>query len=208
MTLRAVSSRALVWCLSIAAIAFSESASVSRPAGSSVETGGGAPASGTGALGCVAPPEIGTILAGADTRTFSWPAEPAATRYAVVRGLTSGLPVGPGGGDERCFPGLSVPSLVDNAVPALGTAFWYLARAENACANGPFGARSDGSPHVTTTCPLDQTPPTVSITDPAANSTLSGSVAITATATDDYGVVGVLFRVDGNPIGAEDTDAP
>src|SRR5258705_3463144 len=163
MTLRAVCSRALVSCLSIAAIAVSASASGSRPAGSPVDAGVGAPASGTGAPGCVAPPEIGTVLAGADTRNFSWPAEPAATRYAVVRGPTSGLPVGPGGGDETCFPGLSAPSLVDNVVPALRTAFWYLARAENACANGPFGARSDGSPHVTTTCPLDQSPPTVSI---------------------------------------------
>src|SRR5262245_21520779 len=186
MFLRAVSFRALVSCLSIAAIAASESASGSRPAGSSVDGVVGAPASGTGALGCVAPPEISTLLAGADTRTFSWPAEPAATRYAVVRGLTSGLPVGPGGGDETCFPGLSSPSLVDTAVPAPGTAFWYLARAENACANGPFGARSDGSPRVTTTCPLDQIPPTVTITAPAANSTLSGSVAISADATDDY----------------------
>src|SRR5262249_37730119 len=134
MTLRAALSRALVWCLSIAAIAVSEPASGSRPAGPSVDAGVAAPASGSGALGCVAPPEIGTLLAGADSRTFAWPTEPAATCYAVVRGLTSGLPVGPGGGDETCLPGLSVPSLVDNAVPALGTAFWYLARAENACA--------------------------------------------------------------------------
>src|SRR5258705_13307970 len=147
MTLRAVCSRALVSCLSIAAIAVSETASGSRPAVSSVDAGVGAPASGIGALGCVAPPEIGTMLAGADTRTLTWPAEPAATRYAVVRGLTSGLPVGPGGGDEACFPGLSAPSLVDNLVPALPTAFWYLARAENACANGPCGPRSPGCPH-------------------------------------------------------------
>ena len=51
-------------------------------------------------------------------------------------------------------------------------------------------------------------PPTVSITAPAAGSILSGVVAVTADATDDHGVVGVQFRVDGNAVGFEDTEAP
>jgi Big-like domain-containing protein len=54
----------------------------------------------------------------------------------------------------------------------------------------------------------DTTPPTISLTAPAAGATLSGSVAITATATDNVGVAGVQFKVDGNNVGAEDTAAP
>jgi hypothetical protein len=103
------------------------------------------------ALDCTAPAEIGTLLAEADKVTFTWPAEPSATHYAVVRSPTIALPVGPGGGDEVCFPDLAAPSLVDETVPGPGFAFWYLVRGENACA-GPYGARSDGTPRATTTC--------------------------------------------------------
>jgi Bacterial Ig domain len=49
-------------------------------------------------------------------------------------------------------------------------------------------------------------PPTVHITSPTNNSTVSGtSVDVTATASDDHGVTQVEFLVDGNPIGV-DTD--
>ena len=55
------------------------------------------------ALDCPVPPELGTLLVAADKVTLTWPVEASATRYAVVRGRTSALPVGPGGGDETCF---------------------------------------------------------------------------------------------------------
>jgi hypothetical protein len=49
----------------------------------------------------------------------------------------------------------------------------------------------------------------VSLTAPANGATVSGSaVALTATASDDVGVTGVQFRLDGAPLGAEDTSAP
>ena len=41
-----------------------------------------------------------------------------------------------------------------------------------------------------------------------AASTVSGSIAVKASATDDIGVTGVQFRVDGANLGAEDTTAP
>ena len=53
----------------------------------------------------------------------------------------------------------------------------------------------------------DTTPPTVSLTTPA-NGDRSGTVTITATATDNVGVAGVQFLVNGVPLGAEDTTAP
>ncbi len=62
---------------------------------------------------------------------------------------------------------------------------------------------------VNVTAPGDTTHPTVSITSPAAGATVSGTaVALSATASDNVGVVGVQFKVDGVNLGAEDTTAP
>ena len=58
------------------------------------------------------------------------------------------------------------------------------------------------------TPPPDSTPPTVSVTAPAAAATVNGTVPVTASASDAVGVAGVQFRVDGQAIGAEDTTAP
>jgi hypothetical protein len=56
--------------------------------------------------------------------------------------------------------------------------------------------------------PSDTTPPTVSITAPASNATVSGSVSITANSSDSgSGVSSVVFKVDGVTVGT-DTSAP
>src|SRR5438105_44271 len=60
----------------------------------------------------------------------------------------------------------------------------------------------------TITVTADTTPPTVSITAPAAGTTLSGTVSLTANAGDDIGVAGVQFKLDGATLGAEDLVAP
>jgi hypothetical protein len=55
----------------------------------------------------------------------------------------------------------------------------------------------------------DITPPTVSLTAPAAGTTVSGSsVAVSANASDDTGVVGVQFKIDGNNLNSEDVSSP
>lgn len=56
--------------------------------------------------------------------------------------------------------------------------------------------------------PPANTPPTVSITAPANNANLSGSVNVTANASDDKAVTGVQFKLDGANLGAVDTTAP
>lgn len=56
-------------------------------------------------------------------------------------------------------------------------------------------------------CP-DTTPPAVSITAPANGATVAGIVVVKASAADNRGVAGVLFRIDGADLGAEDTAAP
>jgi hypothetical protein len=54
----------------------------------------------------------------------------------------------------------------------------------------------------------DTTLPTVAITAPAQAATVSGSILVTATASDDVGVAGVQFKIDGQALGAERTSPP
>jgi glucose/arabinose dehydrogenase len=61
--------------------------------------------------------------------------------------------------------------------------------------NAPLGTTSDP-------------PPTVAITSPGNNAQVAGIVNVTADASDNIGVVGVQFLVDGANVGAEDSDPP
>ncbi|HXI30676.1 MAG TPA: Ig-like domain-containing protein, partial [Vicinamibacterales bacterium] len=76
------------------------------------------------------------------------------------------------------------------------------ARARDAAGNTTTSAP------VTVTVSNDTTPPTVSLTAPANGATASGTVTVAANATDNVGVAGVQFLLDGANLGAEDTAAP
>ena len=54
----------------------------------------------------------------------------------------------------------------------------------------------------------DTTLPAVSLSAPAGGATVSSTVNITANASDNVGVTGVQFKLDGVNLGAEDTAAP
>ena len=55
----------------------------------------------------------------------------------------------------------------------------------------------------------DSTPPTAAVTAPAPGLQVSGTnVTVSASATDNIGVVGVQFLLDGSPLGSEVTSAP
>ncbi len=54
----------------------------------------------------------------------------------------------------------------------------------------------------------DTTPPSIAISSPAAGATVSGVVTISVTVSDNQGVAGVQFRVDGANAGAEVTQPP
>jgi hypothetical protein len=57
--------------------------------------------------------------------------------------------------------------------------------------------------------PADTTAPTVSITDPVGGAVVSGSATtVSATASDNTGVAGVQFKLDGASLSAEDTTSP
>src|SRR5438034_936824 len=56
---------------------------------------------------------------------------------------------------------------------------------------------------------VDNSAPTVSITAPANGAFVRGiAVTVSGTASDNVGVVGVQFKLDGANLGAEDTSSP
>src|SRR3989475_103200 len=61
---------------------------------------------------------------------------------------------------------------------------------------------------VTVTVFNDTTPPTVSITSPASGTIVAGTISVMASASDNVGVAGVQFLLDGLNTGAEVTAAP
>src|SRR5206468_2395841 len=76
-----------------------------------------------------------------------------------------------------------------------------------AVARDVLGVRWTSDP-VTVTVFNDTTPPTVSITSPANGATASSTVTVTANASDNLGVAGVQFKLDGANLGAEERAAP
>jgi hypothetical protein len=103
------------------------------------------------------PPETQNVSAAADKATYSWTSTPNTTSYDAVRGSVSAFAVGPGGGDETCFPDLPGPTLTDATTPAANAAFFYLSRSKNTTCPGTYGFQGvngvPGAPRVTTTCP-------------------------------------------------------
>jgi hypothetical protein len=88
-----------------------------------------------------------------------------------------------------------------------GNSYTYYVRCRDAATN----ANPDDFPiafSVSNPPPPDTTPPTVSMTAPANNATVSGIVTVSANANDNIGVVGVQFLLGGQPLGPEDTTAP
>ena len=55
---------------------------------------------------------------------------------------------------------------------------------------------------------LDTTPPSVSVTAPLAGQNVAGSITVSASASDNVGVVGVQLKLDGANLGAEFTSPP
>lgn len=80
----------------------------------------------------------------------------------------------------------------------------YLARADHSKISG-----SDASSvSFTTTTSSDTEGPSVSMTSPQSGSTVSGTISVSADASDNVGVTGVQFLLDGANLGAEDTTMP
>lgn len=68
-----------------------------------------------------------------------------------------------------------------------------------------FTTTAEGTTVVDTT---DTTDPSVSLSAPVNGATVSGTITVSATASDNVGVAGVQFKLDGANLGAEDTTSP
>ena len=70
------------------------------------------------------------------------------------------------------------------------------------------GNASDVASASTTTAGCDTTVPLVAITSPNEGATVTGNVSVGANASDDVGVAGVQFLLNGANLGTEDTTSP
>ncbi|HVE85548.1 MAG TPA: Ig-like domain-containing protein, partial [Myxococcales bacterium] len=107
------------------------------------------------------------------------------------------------GGAQTLSATYTLPS--GGSLQAVRAAFRYTGAA-SACSTGAYDDRDDLIFAVNAGAP-DTTPPTVSITAPTAGSTVSGTVTISASASDNVGVSRVEFYVDGGLL-SSDTTSP
>lgn len=145
-----------------------------------------------------------TLTSPADTATVSGTITISAnaTDNVAVTGVAFALDGTQIGGNDTITP---YSTTLDTTTVANGT-HTVRATAYDAAGNSTYS-------EVTITIdnqapPVDTTPPTAAITAPADSSTVSGTVTITADASDDVAVAGVKFFVNGTQIGSEITTAP
>jgi hypothetical protein len=96
------------------------------------------------------PGEIGHLELGlgSDKTRVDWCSQGshygAQTSYDLARGAVDLLKTGGGAPQGACIAATSNPVASDSTLPAVGKAFWYLARGRNACGVGTFGFRRSG----------------------------------------------------------------
>ena len=91
--------------------------------------------------------------------------------------------------------GQATATTFTNTGVAAGT-YYYVVTAQDVAGNV-----SDPSNEVLVFVFADTTPPTVAITAPVDRPPVSGSITVSATASDDVGVASVQFKLDGSPLG-------
>ena len=139
------------------------------------------------------PTGLRTTSVAATTAALSWSASTDDFGVAGYRISRDGTQVGDVTGTSFTDTGLTS-----------GNSYSYTVKAYDAA--GHVSAASD--PLSVTTPAPDSTPPSVSVSAPAAGATVSGSVSVQADAADNVGVTSVQFLLDGNSLGAADTSAP
>ena len=117
--------------------------------------------------------------------------------YNVHRSTTPGFT--PSAANRIAQP--TATSYNDSGMSA-GT-YYYRVTAQDSAGN-----LSPSSNEASGTATTDSTPPTVSLTVPSGGATVSGTITVSANASDNVGVSGVQFLLNGVALGAEDTTAP
>jgi chitodextrinase len=157
---------------------------------------------GLGVADSVAPtaPTNLTATGAAGAANLSWTASTdnvGVSQYNVHRSATPGFTPSPAN-----KVGQSTTTTFTNSGLAAGT-YYYQVTAQD-----PAGNTSPASNEASATVTGDTTAPTVSVTAPAGGATVSGSTTVTASASDNVGVAGVQFKLDGANLGSEVTASP
>lgn len=106
------------------------------------------------------------------------------TNYSIYRSTTSGA-------ETFLTETGNVLSYVDSPLTN-GQTYYYTVSAKNSVGEGPQSGEANATPQAT----IDS-PPSASITSPPDGATVSNTVTVAATATDDNGVAKVDFYIDG-----------
>jgi hypothetical protein len=133
--------------------------------------------------------------------TYTLSVAKAGTGSGTVTSSPGGINCG-----ASCSANYTAATLVTlTAAPGAGSLFsgWSACSGTGTCQVTMSAAQS-----VTATFTMSTTPPTVSLTAPSTGQTVSGSVTVSATASDPVGVAGVQFKLDGANLGAEVTTSP
>jgi uncharacterized protein DUF4082/concanavalin A-like lectin/glucanase superfamily protein/galactose oxidase-like protein/Big-like domain-containing protein/purple acid phosphatase-like protein len=136
-----------------------------------------------------------------DSASLSWAAATdnvGVTGYRIYRSTTNGFTPGP---SNRIASVKTVTSYNDTSLA--GGTYYYRVKAVDKAGN-----LSTASPQATAVVSGDTTLPTVALTAPAAGASVSGTVSVTANASDNVGVQSVQFKLDGQNVGAADTTSP
>jgi len=146
---------------------------------------------------------IGNATCFATTVTLQWGADSdsTVTGYKVYYQANSGTTPFTGTGATQGASPIDVKNVTTTTVSGLNSAnsYYFAITAYNAS-----GVESAYSNIVSVS---EMAPPTVSLTAPANNATVSGTVSVTATATDNVGVTKVEFYVN-NVLQSTDTSTP
>ncbi|MBL8210314.1 MAG: DUF4185 domain-containing protein [Bryobacterales bacterium] len=152
--------------------------------------------------GSDATPPVITILSPSQTAIVSGPVTLAAavTDNVGVRGVqfrVDGIAVG---GEISSYP----YTQVINSLTLANGAHTLTATARDEAGN----VASATSTFTVSNAMVDGVAPVIAITSPGNGAQVTGTIAVSAAASDNIGVVGVQFKVNGTDAGAEDTVAP
>lgn len=159
-----------------------------------------APAAPTDVLDGLTAPDV-DVQASTLKLSANWTPSSDALYYYYAIGTT------PGGTEHIGFSNLAFGSTTTNTSGGLrdGVTYYVSVRAVDAAGNVSSANGSDG---IVINTSLDTQDPTITITEPLDGVTTSGYLHVVATASDDIGVRGVQFQVDGVDLWTEDSDLP
>jgi hypothetical protein len=160
--------------------------------------------SNTGSVPPVGPPSVPSLVLPANgaanqplTPSLTWNASSGASSYRLQVSTTSNF-------STMLVNDSTVTATTRQVGPlqASTTYFWRV-NAKNSSGTSPFSSLFSF-----TTAQPDGQAPTVQITAPANSAVVSGTTPVTASASDNIGVAGVQFRLDGVNLGPEVTASP